>query len=104
MTHITKTMVLDDDQDLDSVRFSKQDAIGITPHKDDSMVMKIQIHDLTVERVLVDPGSSTDILYREAFRGVEFDIVELFPFMGTLVNFDGEKVHIMGHLLALTTF
>lgn len=52
----------------------------------------------------MDPSSSADILYWEEFRGMEFDIVELLPFRGTLVDFAGEQVQIIGHLPILTTF
>lgn len=41
------------------------------------MIIKVQIHDWNVKRVLIDPGSSADILYCDVFKGMNFDIVEL---------------------------
>lgn len=45
MMHIFETMVPDDEQDLDMVSFSQRDAMGIVPHEDDPMVVKIHIRD-----------------------------------------------------------
>lgn len=102
--HISETIVHEAEQDLDPVGFSKRDTMGIMPHEDDPMLIKIQIQYWTFKRVLVDLGSSVDILYLEAFRGMEFNIVELLPFRGTLVGFVGEHVQILGHFPILTTF
>src|ERR1051325_4817250 len=68
------------------------------------MVIKVQIRDCGVKRVLVDPGSSTNVMYWEAFKGMDFDPKELLPFNGTLVGFSGEQVQVLGYLLVLTTF
>ena len=59
-------------------------------HEIDPIVIKVQIRYWSVKRVLVDPGSSADVLYWEAFKGMEFDKTELLPFNGTLVRFSGE--------------
>lgn len=56
------------------------------------MIIKVQIHDWSVKRFLVDPGGLANVLYRDAFIGMHFDIVELLPFKGTLVGFSREHV------------
>ena len=68
------------------------------------MVIEVQIRDWGVKRVLIDPGSSADVLYWEAFKGMGFEPNELLPFSGTLVGFSGEQVQVLGYLPALTTF
>ena len=55
-------------------------------HENDHMVIKVQIRDWS----MVDPDSSTDVLYWEAFKGMEFDTAELLPFNDTLVGFSVE--------------
>lgn len=49
------------------------------------MVIKVQIRDWRMKRVLVDLGSLTDVLYWDPFKGMNFDITELLPFKGSLV-------------------
>ena len=68
------------------------------------MVIKVQIRDWKVKRVLIDPGSSADILYWAAFQGMGIDLPELLPFKGSLVGFSGEQVQVLGHLMLPTTF
>ena len=63
--------------------FSKLDVVGIIAHENDLMVIKVQIRDWSVKRVLVDPGISVDVLYWEAFKGMQFDTAKLFPFNDT---------------------
>lgn len=53
------------------------------------MVIKVQIQDLSVKWVLVNPDSSVDILYWDAFKGMNMDTSELLSFKGTLVGFSG---------------
>ncbi|KAJ1395702.1 hypothetical protein SESBI_33153 [Sesbania bispinosa] len=53
---------------LPEISFSDMDFEGIKPHQDDSMVIKALIANFMVKRILVDQGSSTDILYWEAFQ------------------------------------
>lgn len=57
-----------------------------------------------MKRFLVDPGSSTNVLYRYAFKGMSFDVAELLPFKGSLVSFSGKHVKVLGHLPMMTTF
>ena len=63
-----------------TITFSKKDAEGMLPHKYDQMVIKFQIWNWNVKPVLIDPRSSEDVLYWEAFKGMNFDITELLPF------------------------
>jgi hypothetical protein len=42
--------------------FSPKDATDIVPHDDDPLVIQVQILNCDVKRVLIDSGSSTDIM------------------------------------------
>jgi hypothetical protein len=48
--------------------FSPKDATNIVPHDDDPLVIQVQILNCDVKRVLIDSGSSADIMYWNAFR------------------------------------
>lgn len=45
------------------VSFYHRDANGIIQHEDDPLVIDLQIHDLSLKRVLIDLDISTYILY-----------------------------------------
>jgi hypothetical protein len=51
--------------------FSPDDANGVVPHNDDPLVIQIQILNCDVKRVLVDSGSSANIMYWDAFMTMQ---------------------------------
>ncbi|GAV79135.1 hypothetical protein CFOL_v3_22600 [Cephalotus follicularis] len=51
-----------------------------------------------MKRILVDNGSSTDILYKHAFDQLRIPIDELKPVKTPLVGFAGEMVHPLGSI------
>ncbi|MCI49870.1 gag-pol polyprotein, partial [Trifolium medium] len=77
---------------------------GVFPHDDDPLVIQVQILNCDVKRILIDSGSSADIMYWEAFKVMQPAGEQLKPYNGTLVGFAGEQVEVMGHVTLLTTF
>ncbi|GAU46453.1 hypothetical protein TSUD_402200 [Trifolium subterraneum] len=86
---------------------SSQKAIPQEDHpgnKHDPLVIQVQILNCDVKRVLIDSGSSADIMYWEAFKAIQLAGEQLQPYNGTLVGFGGEQVEVMRHVTLLTTF
>ena len=50
------------------IGFSKEDVRHLYHPHDDALVINIRVGDYSTHRVLVDNGSSTDILYYPAFQ------------------------------------
>ena len=65
------------------------------PH-DDALVVSEWVGDYNVHRVLVDNGSSTDILYYPAFQQMGIDRARLILMNAPLVVFGGTKVFPLG--------
>ncbi|GAU49941.1 hypothetical protein TSUD_408350 [Trifolium subterraneum] len=86
------------------ISFSPSDGEGMFPHDDDPLVIQVQILNCDVKRLLIDFGSSTNIMYWEAFKAMQLAGEQLQPYNGTLVGFGGEQVGVMGHVTLLTTF
>nr|KYP34074.1 Transposon Ty3-G Gag-Pol polyprotein [Cajanus cajan] len=70
-----------------TITFSDADFEGVSPHEDDPIVVSAIVMGYNVKRVLVDQGSSTDIMFWEAFVGMKILTDRLMPYVGTLVGF-----------------
>ena len=76
--------------------FLEEDARGIKQPHDDPLVIMIMIEGFNTRRVLVDNGSSADIIYLSAFQQLKMDPKRLCPFESPLINFSGENVYPRG--------
>jgi len=76
--------------------FSERDAIGIKQPHDDPLVITLRIEGFTIRRVLVDNGSSADIMYMTAYQQLRVDPKKLRPFNPPLVSFSGDKIYPKG--------
>ena len=65
------------------------------PHND-VLVVSIRVEDYNMHRVLVDNGSSTDILYYPAFQQMGIGKERLIPTNAPLVGFEGTRVLPLG--------
>ena len=72
--------------------FSDEDKIGtIQPH-DDGLVITLQIGGYNVKRVMVDQGSTTEIMYPDLYKGLNLKSKDLTPYISPLVSFEGKVV------------
>ena len=56
------------------------------------MVVSIIIVNFMVSKVLIDQGSSTDILYWKTFQNLEVSPNTIHPYSGPLLSFARERV------------
>ena len=85
------------------IKFSKDDARRLHHPHDDAFVVSLQIGDYNMHRVLVDNGSSVDILYYPAFQQMRIDRERLTPTNAPLVGFGGSKVFPLGTITLAVT-
>ena len=78
--------------DKQAINFTDEDAARIHQPHDDTIVITLLIADYTTKRVLVDNGSSADILYYPAFQQMKLERDQLCPMYSSLVGFGGTKV------------
>ena len=83
------------------IGFSEEDARRLYHPHDDALVVSIRIEDYNMHRVLVDNGSSADILYYPAFQQMEIGRERLMPTNAPLIGFGGTRVLPLG---AITLF
>ena len=74
------------------ITFSDSDLEGCQHPHDDPLVVRVVVANKTVHRVLVDNGSSTDIIFASAFDKMGIGRERLEPVNTHLRGFSGEKV------------
>nr|XP_009412846.1 PREDICTED: uncharacterized protein LOC103994237 [Musa acuminata subsp. malaccensis] len=65
-------------------------------HHDDTLVISIQIANARVKRVMVDTGSSADVLYLDAFKKLDLSTEDLIPMSSALTGFTGDSISPLG--------
>ncbi|XP_065630950.1 uncharacterized protein LOC136068151 [Quercus suber] len=80
------------------IGFTEEDARRLHHPHDDALVVSIRVGDYNVHRVLIDNGSSVDILYYPAFQQMGIDRAQLMPASAPLVGFGGTKVFPIGSI------
>ena len=88
-------------QDEQAITFTNEDASRIHHPHDDAIVITLLIADYSTRRVLVDNGSSVDILYYPAFQQMNLGWEQLRPVYSPLVGFGGMKVQPVGTISLL---
>ena len=71
---------------------SDEDKIGtIQPH-DDALVITLRIGGYNVKRVMVDQGSTAEIMYPDLYKGLSLRAEDLTPYSSPLVSFKGNVI------------
>ena len=78
--------------------FSDEDKVGtIQPH-DDALVITLRIGGYNVKMVMVDQGSTTEIMYPDLYRGLNLRAKDLTPYSSPLVSFEGTVIISKGQI------
>ena len=77
---------------MDDITFSKKDAHHVRHPHCDALVIKAMIANNNVHRMLVDNGSSVDILYYQAFERMRLKVSNLKPSLNPIYSFIGDSV------------
>lgn len=89
---------------MSSITFTNDDFKGVDYRQDDLMVISVDIDKLTIMKMLVDQGSSVDILYWKTFKAMRIPEAEMVPYDDHVVGFASEKVGTKGYIELYTTF
>jgi hypothetical protein len=80
------------------VGFSDDDYAGVSLPHTDALVVTLTIANYQTQRILVDIGSSVDILFKSAFDYMGVPREKVVPVSCHLLNFAGEKVLPLGSI------
>ena len=93
----------DDPWETDLV-FTKADLRDVVPHDNDPVVISVITAGRKVHRVLVNQGSSADVMFWSTFNKLQLSPDLLRPYTGCLYGFVGDQVEVRGYLELRTTF
>ncbi|GAV71653.1 LOW QUALITY PROTEIN: hypothetical protein CFOL_v3_15143, partial [Cephalotus follicularis] len=97
-TTTTTTQRLRTGGEEEVITFSEADYEGVRLPHDDPVVVTLLVELFTMKRILIDSGSSADILYKHAFDQLRIPADQLKPVKTPLVGFVGETIHPLGSI------
>ncbi|GAV77012.1 hypothetical protein CFOL_v3_20484 [Cephalotus follicularis] len=86
------------DGEEEAISFSEADYEGVRLPHNDPVVVTLMVELFTTKRILIDSGSSADILYKHAFDQLKIPVDQLKPVKTPLVGFAGEMVNPLGSI------
>uniref|UniRef100_A0A2N9HSY3 RNase H type-1 domain-containing protein n=1 Tax=Fagus sylvatica TaxID=28930 RepID=A0A2N9HSY3_FAGSY len=82
----------------EEIIFTDRDLEGVQLPHSDALVVTMQIGDYEVKRILIDPGSSAEIMYDSLFKGLGLEHKDLDRKVDPLYGFSGESVMPVGRV------
>ncbi|XP_075670274.1 uncharacterized protein LOC142640059 [Castanea sativa] len=82
---------------LPALSFSEEDKIRTTQLYDDALVVTL-IGGYDVKRVMVDQGSSAEIMYPDLYKWLNLKPEDLTAYDSPLISFNGKVVITKGHI------
>ena len=75
-----------------TLSFSKEDKIRNTQPHDNALLITLRIGDYDVKRVMVDGGSTAEVMYPDLYKGLNLKLEDLMPYSSPLMSFNGKLV------------
>ncbi|XP_068492034.1 uncharacterized protein [Phaseolus vulgaris] len=103
VTSVVVQVAVDDPVDVD-LAFTRADLHDVVPHDNDPVVISVVTTGRKVHRVLVDQGSSADVMFLSTFNKLQLSPDLLRSYTGCLYGFAGDQVEVRGYLELRTMF
>ena len=84
--------------------FTNDDFQDLNHQQDDPMVITVEIENYAVKKVLVDQGSSVDILYWATYQKLQLSDTAMVPYDEPIYGFSSEQVSTRGYINLHTVF
>ena len=87
-----------EDRSQDAIAFTDGDMIGVQNANNEPIVVSMTIAKHPVKRILIDSGSSTDVLFYDALVHMNLPRVELKSILSPPVASNGESINVEGEV------
>ncbi|XP_025702531.1 uncharacterized protein [Arachis hypogaea] len=104
MMTMTETTSSQPIKDKPEISFILKDYKATDQNLDDLVVITAQVGQPLVKKILMDLGSSANVLFYSTFQKMKLSDKTFQPTSGELVGFSGERVFIRGYIWLQTTF
>ena len=82
--------------DKSEISFSEDDRIDVKDLNHDGLLITLHIANLLVKRILIDRGSSANIILLDTLKRMKIPESDIVPKSSTLIGFSGEVKHTVG--------
>ena len=72
--------------------FLDENKVGTIQPYDDALVITFRIRGYDMKRVMVNPGSSVEVMYPDLYKGLNLKPEDLTAYYLPLISFDGKVV------------
>ena len=86
------------------ITFTDDDFHGLDHQQDDPMVITVNLENYVVKKVLIDQGSSVDIIYWATYQKLQLPTTSMVPYDELIYGFSREKVTTHGYIDLHTVF
>ncbi|KAJ9542393.1 hypothetical protein OSB04_028899 [Centaurea solstitialis] len=89
------------EKELDAAKltFDQDDLSGVNQKHHDALVIQLTIGNCLTKRVLVDGGSSANVIFADTLKIMGIDISNIVRRTTTLVGFNGDATHTLGEIV-----
>lgn len=92
------------DNPSSTIAFTEEDLVGVELPHDDPLIIDPIVGNFVVERMLVDIGSSANVLYASTYDKLGLPRMLIQPIHTSLVGFTGHRVHQLGTAIIDVSF
>lgn len=81
-----------------SITFDNPDLVGVTLPHIDPLVIELRVNRFIIERVLIDPGSTLEVMYYKTFTKLGLFESDLSPAPYPLFSFNANPEYLLGKI------
>ncbi|XP_028121002.1 uncharacterized protein LOC114318333 [Camellia sinensis] len=86
-------------KERDILSFSTKDLERVQMLHNDALVVTLRVKDFDIKRILIDQGSSVEIMYYDAFKQMKLEDKDLAPATSSLVGFNSQPEWPIGKII-----